>query len=482
MSDAQRPNILVLCTDQQRFDAVGAYGNTEIKTPNLDRLAGEGVLFENCYVQSPVCAPSRATLMTGMYVGTHGLWANGVPLRPGQRLFTKDLDEAGYDCGMAGKLHLDACFGGRTERRTDDGFRMFRWSHDSGTRSSENAYHQWLKASYPDLFAAAVDPASPVTFDTLPAEAHHSHWIANETMQFLQAGRERDKPFCFIANFFDPHHPFGAPKEYADRYRADALSPPSTAEGELTDKPPILSEASRKSYAGHMPGFLDYSAAELQKIKAAYYAMVTLIDEEVGRILAVLDSEGLAGNTLVIFTSDHGELLGDHQLLLKGPMMYECAVKVPLIMCWPGTLPNGERRTELVQWIDLAPTVLQAAGLPPLPRGQGESLLALATGDTTAWTRDWALCQYRNSGHPYDPPVHTTMLRQGSWKLIVYHGAPATDRKPTGELYDLEADPGELTNLWHEPACRTQRHALQETLTDVLVAIEDRSQPRLAPW
>jgi arylsulfatase A-like enzyme len=217
-------------------------------------------------------------------------------------------------------------------------------------------------------------------------------------------------------------------------------------------------------------------------VRAAYYAMVTLVDDEVGRILETLEQCGLAENTLVIFTSDHGEMLGDHQLMLKGPMMYECAVRVPLIMRWPAGLPAGARISEFVQWIDLAPTILGAAGAPPLPAAQGQDLRPLLDGGSADTYRDWAMCEYRNSGHPYDPAVHLTMLRTGRWKLIVHHGDPATSRTRDGELYDLEADPDELDNLWHDPAQAAVRTQLQERLLDVLVAAEDRSRTRLSNW
>ncbi|TDE14273.1 sulfatase [Jiangella asiatica] len=478
----RRPNILLICTDQQRYSALGAYGNDEIDTPTLDRLAAEGVLFENCYVQNPVCGPSRASLMTGRYVQSHGQWANGVALPEHEQLFSRVLAGAGYDCGLVGKLHLAACFGGRTEPRHDDGFRVWRWAHDPGHRSPENQYHRWLQEEHPDLWRAVNDPNTPTTFANIETRGHFSRWISTETIDFLRNGRERARPFFVVANFFDPHHAFDAPEEYVKRYDPETLSRPVTRAGELAGKPSIFTEASARSYAGHERGYVEYSPSELQETKAAYYAMVSLIDDEVGRILDALEAEGLADDTLVIFTSDHGEMLGDHQLMLKGPMMYEPAVRVPLILRWPGALPAGHRRAEFVQWIDLAPTILEAAGLDPMRRGQGETLLPLARGDHASWTRDWAICEYRDSGHSYDPPVHTTMLRHDRWKLVVHHGPPSTARDRAGELYDLAADPHELDNRWDDPAFVQSRIELQELLLDVLVATQDRTQPREAHW
>lgn len=485
----KRPNVLLICTDQQRFDALGGYRNPEIDTPQLDRLAADAALFENCYVQAPVCAPSRASLMSGMYVHNHGLHANGVQLPSPVPLLPETMAGAGYDCGLVGKWHLDACFGGRTEQKPP-GFRVWQWAHDPYPGSSENAYHRWLAVAHPDVYDTVLGSrrgsrgqtagvaGSPI--DVVPTEAHYSHWVAEETLRYLRQGRPQDRPFFFIANFFDPHHSFGAPKEYVDRYRPDQLSPPRTGPGELDDKPPILAEASAESYAGHAPGFLDYTAEQIQMIKADYYAMVSLVDDEVGRILAGLEAHGLADDTVVIFTSDHGEMLGDHQLMLKGPMMYDCAIKVPLLIRWPDRIPAGIRIDELVEWIDLTATITELAGTA-LPRCQGKSLLDLATGGT-AEHRGWALSEYRDSGHPYDPPVHTTMLRSGHTKIIVHHGSPSTSRERTGELYDLATDPDELINLWNSPDHAPIRQSMSELLLDVLVATEDRSQPRTAFW
>lgn len=488
MSEQYHPNILLICTDQQRYDSLGCYGNKYVQTPTIDRLAEEGVLFEQCYVQSPVCAPSRASLVTGRYPHAHGLWANGVSLPPHETFFTEALANSGYDCGLIGKLHLSACFGGRTEPRLKDGFRYFQWAHDPSHSSPQNMYHRWLEENHPALYAAACAMGfgrkhhKAVKFDTMPTEAHYSHWVGEKTIEFLKEARDPNRPFFLWVNFFDPHHPFVAPQEYLDRYNSQELPHPIHRVGELATKPDIQTQASRESYAGHARGFADYTEEEIQQIIAAYYAMVTLIDDEVNRILCTLDEQGLRNDTLVIFTSDHGEMLGDHDLLLKGPMMYEGAVRVPLILRWPGQLHQNERRLELVQWIDLNPTMLEAAGLPPLSRNQAQSLLPLARGEENAPVRDWALCEYRNSGHPYDPPVHSTMLRRGRYKLVVYHGEPATLRPRTGELYDLEVDPQELNNLWDNPEYHRIRTEMQEFLLDVLVATEDRSQPRDAYW
>lgn len=480
------PNILLICTDQQRFNALGAAGNDEIHTPHLDRLARQGVRFENCYVQNPVCAPSRASLMTGQYVHTHGLWANGVTLPSHHRIVTEQLAEGGYDCGLVGKYHLAACAKGRTEQ-APPGVRAFRWAHDPYPGSSENAYHRWLQVAHPDVHEALVrgrtdaNLLSVGTIDEVPVEAHYSRWVGNETIDWLRHGRRRDQPFFFISNFFDPHHGFGAPKEYLDRYRADRLSQPVTVDLELQSKPDIFKEASQRSYAGFARGWAEYTADELQQVKAAYYAMVSLVDDEVGRILQALDDEGLSENTIVIFTSDHGEMLGDHQLMLKGPMMYDVAVRVPLIMRWPERFPSGAVVAELVQWIDLTSTLCEVAGVSELPNGQGSSLVGLATGDVTDH-RGWALSEYRNSGHAYDPAVHTTMLRSGDAKIIVHHGRPATDRPRQGELYDLAQDPDELVNLYDDPAHADLRNRMTAMLLDVLVSTEDRSAVRADHW
>ncbi|MDE0112791.1 MAG: sulfatase-like hydrolase/transferase [Albidovulum sp.] len=488
------PNILLLCTDQQRWDTLGCYGNAQAHTPALDAFAAEGAVFEQCYVQNPICSPSRASLFTGLYARNHGLWANGVALPDHRRMFTRVLANAGYDCGMIGKQHLSPCEGRQIENRFDDGFRVFEWAHDPIHRSPQNAYHRWLRDKHPSLYDGLIpregDPrgaeagnkakgATPA--NTVSANAHFSHWVAERAIAFIgDVERDDGQPFFLIANFFDPHHPFGAPEEFRALIDGDAIPPPIREEGELDRKPDVQRAYSKKSYGGHAPGFAEYTPEEIREIRASYYAMVALVDHEVGRVLSALEERGLSENTLVVFTSDHGEMLGDHDILLKGPMMYDACTRVPLLARWPGRIPAGLRVPNIVQWIDLPATFLDVAGASGADLGQGDSLMSLVRGETD-W-RNWALCEYRDSGHQADPAVHTTMLRQDQYKLVIWHGIPATARETDGELYDLAADPGELNNLYHSPAHRDLRESLKDQLLNVLDATEDRSQPRVSNW
>lgn len=489
----QRPNILLICTDQQRGDSLRTTGATWAVTPNLDRLAGQGALFRNCYVQNPVCSPSRASLFTGKYVASHGLYANGVPLPAHQPLFTRTLADAGYDCGMIGKQHLSPCDSWQSEPRQDDGYRVFEWSHGPNHRALENEYHRWLRKSQPDVYHSVfpdkganenteygnrAKTGTPI--DRVSKEAHYSHWVADRAINFIEHPRDTE-PFCLVANFFDPHHPFGAPQEFRDMIDTDSIPAPNTYPDELNDKPAPHRDYSEKSYSGTAPGFQDYSADEIKEIRAQYWAMIALIDYEVGRILDALDLHGLADNTLVVFTSDHGEMLGNHQQLLKGPQLYDDLTRVPLIARWPGVIKAGTDVDALVQWVDLPATLLDVAGCAKDRSVQGESIIPLATGNNGNW-RHWALSEYRYSGFKTDPLLMTTMLRYNEWKLIVWHGSPATRAARDGELYNLAEDPGELNNLFHHPDYAQVRLQMKSRLLDVMAETEDRAEPQARPW
>lgn len=491
---SQRPNILFICTDQQRADSLGCTGAHWAVTPHLDALASEGALFTHCYVQNPICSPSRASLFTGKYVSSHGLHANGVPLPASQKLFTRTLADAGYDCGMIGKQHLHPCDNWQTEPRRDDGYRVFEWAHGPNHRALENDYHRWLRQTHPSVYDAIfpdkganertdfgnrAKTGTPI--DHVPAEAHYSHWVAERAIDFIQHERTTKEPFCLVANFFDPHHPFGAPQAFRDLIDVNDIPTPNTRRDELSNKPAEHQLWSEKSYGGTAAGYQDYTASELQEIRAQYWAMIALIDHEVGRILRALEDSGRADNTLVVFTSDHGEMLGNHQQLLKGPQLYNDLTQVPLIMRWPSAISAGQRVDELVQWVDLTASLLEVGGCTAGLAVQGESLLPLLRGEAKDW-RDWALTEYRDSGFEQSPNIMTTMLRHEHWKLIVWHGEPATSATRDGELYNLAEDPGELYNLFNDPAHADIRRRLKTKLLDVMAETEDRTLPRQRDW
>jgi len=460
-----KPNILLITTDQQRADTLGAYGSQFACTPNLDRLSGEGIRFERAYAQNPVSAPSRATIYTGRYPQTHRLAANGMQLPSPEILFTKVLAEAGYDCGLVGKMHLGPCQDLRVEPRLDDGYRVFEWCHGPQHPHDASAYHQWLKDK-------------GVRFEDLPqrvpAEYHYTRWAAERTIDFLR--QEREGPFFAWMSIFDPHHPFDPPEEYRERFAGKEPHKPAYRPGELETKTDVQRDSHAKTYAGREPGFAELRPEEVSEMILDYHAMCALIDDEVGRVLAALTETGQADNTLVIFTSDHGDMLGDHGLLLKGPFFYEGLIRVPLILRWPGHIPP-DVRPELVGLLDLAPTILEAAGVD-IPHGvQGRSLAHFySAGEHLVAHRGYALGICRDSNFPRDPPAALTMYRTDNFKLVVYHN----DRH--GELYDLARDPDEFDNQWESRDYRGVRQRLMARLIDVLVETEAPTPARISDW
>jgi arylsulfatase A-like enzyme len=460
------PNILWICTDQQRYDTVGALGNPAIHTPNLDRLAREGVAFTRAYCQSPVCTPSRASFLTGMYPSTIHACGNGNDRWSGAApLVSRLLADAGYDCALSGKLHLSAAHG-RVERRADDGYRVFQWSHGPQNRwGPGNAYARWLQEEGVDL-----DELNRNSRD-IPPRLHHTTWCVRNAISFIEEHDET--PWLMSVNTFDPHMPFDPPGEYMRRYDPGRMSDPHFRESDL--------EAQAKLAA------IDFQTRprrpeelKARDLKAAYYAMIELIDHNVGLLLECLERAGRRENTLVIFMSDHGEMLGDHGLLLKGCRFYEGLVRVPLIFSWPGRLAEGLVRDALVELIDVAPTVLELARIPQPDRMQGRSLLRLMTPAGAADAhRDRVRCEYYRALNPDQPSVsglidkegwegsYATMVRDARYKLVCYHG------HPLGELFDLERDPHEFVNLWDDPGHGEVRFTLLRQSFDALAFAVD---------
>lgn len=485
-------NILWICTDQQRFDTLGCYGNEWVHTPNLDRLAAEGTLFERAYCQSPVCAPSRGSFLTGRYPRTCGPRQNGQDIDGGEKLLPRLFADRGYFCGLSGKLHLSACHdetGRLTEPRIDDGYQYFKWSHHpqphAGTNWPANAYNQFLIENGMDYVTPDREDC-PYVQTGMPEEYHQTTWCVNEAIRFMETARTFGKDWVFSLNCFDPHHPFDPPVEYLERYldKLDEIPLPNYGEGELDDKPVFQKKDHTGAY--DTPGYLDYTGMndhDRRMITAAYWAMIDLIDHQVGRLVEYLDRTSQRENTLILFHSDHGENLGDHGMYLKGPYFYENNIHVPLIMNWPGVIPAGKRIEALVELTDLAPTLCDAAGIPLYEGFQGKSFWKLVTGEMIGdHHRDSIYCEYYNSniGHR-NPFAFATCVCDGRYKLVKVHRMPG-DPGCEGELYDLEERPLERNNHYEDPAYADVKMRLLEVMCDRMAQTCDPLPVRKACW
>ena len=481
---AQRPNIVWFCTDQQRFDTIRAHGNRHVRTPHIDRLAGGGFSLRNHYVQSPVCTPSRASFMTGRYTRTNGVNSNGNGVFPAhERLVTRMLADAGYRCGLIGKLHLTGAQSGM-ENRTDDGYAVFEWSNmprpEDGT-SANNAYHHWLRAKGHDPFELFAEVDALIGAG-VPKDLHQTTWLAETASAFIE--QSAGSPWLLSLNPFAPHHPFDPSPEYLDRYDPEEMPDPLFRDSDLARQERFASVQHQTFFPvdpriAHPRGadphrFPDGKFANHKGVPrayygrafiAAYYAMIEQIDDAVGDLVATLERTGQLDNTIFIFTSDHGEMLGDHGLLLKGARFFEGAVHVPMIVHWPAAIAAGQTTRALTEAVDIAPTLLEAAGIEVPWTMQGKSLLPLLTGATDPDRhKDLVICEFLDAfGKLYTPDrTRATMTFDGRYKLITYYGHDLF------ELFDLEEDPGEFVNLWDAPEMAERRWDLVRQQADLI--------------
>lgn len=470
---ADRPNILWFCSDQQRYDTIRAHGNPHVRTPNLDRLASGGFSLRNHYVQSQVCTPSRASFLTGRYTRTNGVNSNGNGVFPAhETLVTKLLADSGYFCGLMGKLHLTGAQSGM-ENRTDDGYSVFEWSNmprpEDGT-SHNNAYHKWLKAKGHDPFElfASVDALIGAG---VPKALHQTTWMAETASAFIEANS--GGPWLLSLNPFAPHHPFDPSPEYLEHFDTEAMPDPLFRDSDL-ERQVAFSAIQHQTFfpvdprIHHPRGaephyFPDGKFANHKGVPrayygkafiAAYYAMIEQLDDSIGELLDTLERTGQLDNTIFIFTSDHGEMLGDHGLLLKGARFFEGAVHVPMIVHWPRAVAPGQETWALTESVDIAPMLLEAAGLEVPWTMQGKSLLPLLTGAAPSdHHKDMVICEFLDAfGKLYVPDrTRATMTFDGRYKMISYHSHNLF------ELFDLKEDPGEFVNLWDDPGMAERR-------------------------
>ena len=436
------PNVLVIHVDQHRVDCLGAYGNSDIRTPHIDALAADGVRYTNSFCPYPVCTPSRYSLLSGRYVHQHRGWTNHCTLPPGTETFPSIVRKGGYATKAVGKMHF-------TPTYLDLGFEEMVLSEQNGPGRWDDDYHRLLRSQglvdwndLEDQLAEYRKHARAEYWDTfgalpsnLPEELHSTQWAADHAVETLEAwGPSRH---LLMVGFIKPHHPFDPPKSWADAYDPGAL----TLLPGWTD---TCFEHDLALGKGYFPNE-DLTEPALRRAMAYYYAAIEHIDREVGRMIAVLKRKRLYDSTLIVFTSDHGEYMGCHHMLLKGNNMYDALVKVPLIIKYPSSRNAGTVSDALVNNIDLAPTILNQTSCRPA-EGMAGADLARAGADA----REIVFSEGRGGQH--------AMARSKTRKLIL------CQRKGQPLFYDLEKDPLETQNRHEDPAYHDEIQALTKAI------------------
>ena len=511
------PNFLLVITDQQRWDHVGAYGNRVLRTPHIDAIAARGWLAERFYVASPACMPNRASLMTGRLPSLHGARHNGIPLSLGATTFVELLREAGWRTSLVGKSHLQNLCGlpaawppadRRLPREAERevagaywqewgpfwrerpghdmevpfyGFEDVALAVDHGDQVLGH-YWRWLEAEHPEVAAVAgpkhaipapewrLTQAGQAWRTRVPEECSSTSWITNETLRRLTDAAASGRPFFLQASFPDPHHPFTPPGRFWGMYQPEDVDLPESFHASTNPPPHVAWLRAQRDAARavkHTPAAFACDEREAREAIALNYGSIAHIDECIGRMLAALEALGLADNTVVIFTSDHGDFLGDHQLLLKGPLHYQSLIRTPFIWADPAG-PQAQRSQALCSTIDLAPSILARAGVPAF-NGMNGQVLPCVPGAAPERQSVLLEDEVQRVLFGFDAPPRLRTLVTARWRLTVYANAS------WGELYDLEADPHELNNLWEDAGHRALRGELMTELVRQMTRHGDTS-------
>ena len=448
------PNIILIMTDQQRWDTIAAHGYGHMITPNLDRLCGGAVSFSHAFAPAATCIASRAAIFTGMYPHNTGVYSFNAWGH--HNTWVSDLADGGYHCVNIGKMHTAPMYGDNgfherfvVENKCEDFARMGleedewgRYLIDHGLKRPLNRadrYDDWRQRL--NMVAWEHD------------EAHHvDAFVGNAAVEWLEVWQP-DRPLFLEVGFPGPHEPYDPPQRFVDLYADAEIPAPVFRKGELDAKPPQQKAHQRHFETTSHNAVIDFRSAteaQVREMRRHYYANISLIDERIGALLATLERKDMLDNSVVIFTSDHGDCLGDHQLPYKW-LMYDAMVRVPLIV-----KDFRRERTACcdhpVSLIDLGPTLLDWAGLPIPTYLEGRSLVPCCeTGDTDAL-----------SPHVFCEDNYLVMIRSRRRKLVYYIG------QCYGELYDLERDPHELHNLWDDPEWAGAKAELKAELLDWL--------------
>ena len=515
---SNKTNFLFIITDQHRADHVGCYGNKIVRTPSINSLAERGIRFNRNYVANPVCMPNRASIMTGRMPSLHGCRHNGIALSREHTTFVEVLRDAGYRTALIGKSHLQGMTGMppsisfqaeeglkapsplyqdafRDQRkgpayelealpkwdrplseRMDGhfyGFEHVEIADDHADRAGGD-YLLWARQQHPD-FDSLVGPqnaipdnriSAPQAWRTrVPEELYSTTWIEQRTIAYLEEQAKGDAPFFIQMSFPDPHHPFTPPGKYWDMFNPDDMPlPASFGKGDL---PPLQQMVdamkSGKDPRDNQAPFA-VSERETREIIALTYGSIAMIDDSIGRVLAALKRLGLDEDTVVIFTADHGDYMGDHGIMLKLLLHYQGLIRIPLIWSEAGMAPqvnNGLSST-----IDLSASIMRRAGIQPFNGNQGRDLLA---PESTAPDALLIEEDTQRQISVFEKPQRLRTLVTRRWRMTYRAG------EDWGELFDLESDPDEIVNLWDDPGHRSVTGELIEALIRKMVDMQDRA-------
>ena len=441
---SQQPNLLYIHSDQHNPAVTGCYGDSLVQTPHLDKLASEGVTFDNTYCPSPICTPSRMSMLSGRHPYQNQVWTNTQILDSGIPTFAHAMGAGGYQPVLIGRMHSlgPDQLHGYTQRLVGD----------HGPNHSGGA-----GVDLGELAGTAGPFRVSLTNSGHGQSAYqvHDEDVTTATVDYLnqlgtrrRSGEDTD-PFSLSVGLMLPHQPFVARREDYEYYYEN-MSPPQTPEPISDQVHPYIREWREWC------GILEVTPEETRRARAAYWALVARMDIMIGQMVQALHDNDLADNTIIIYSSDHGEQVGEHGLWWK-QTFYEDSVRVPLIMAWPGKLPQGVRCDRVVSQLDLNATMLDALDCPPLPNSPGRSLLPLLADADTPW-EDVAFSEFcldlAGAGGPFpEDGVRQRMVRRGPWKLIYYHGYPC-------QLFNLEEDPRETVDRSQDESCKETVAAL----------------------
>ena len=433
------PNILLIMSDEHAPTYSGPYGHPLVQTPHMDRLAAEGVTFDNAYCNSPLCLPSRMSFMTGRYIHRIRSWDNASPLASDTVTWAHLLRASGYDAVLCGKQHFcgpDQLHGFRAQLARD--LHAEIWTVDGIPRGTPD----WSKGTPPaERSWDGLSRAGP----GITEEIEVDDLVEERALDYLRDPARKEGPWALNVSFIAPHFPLIVPERFYDLYPLDRIDMPEIPSSHLENQHPVYKRMRS------MFGIVDFPEELIRRGRAGYYGLITYLDEKIGRLLDTLEATGQRENTVVVYISDHGDMNGEHGMWRKSNF-YEASSRVPMQVVWPGRLPPGRRVGSVVSLVDLVATLVDIAGAPKVVPLDGDSLLPLMKGEDEDW-KDEAFSEYL--AHGVRSPM--AMLRRGPYKFNYSLG----DRP---ELYNLIEDPKELVDLAGNPGHQHIVAELQERL------------------